>query len=189
MAELKVGGEVDAFCTKCKMVLGHTVLAVWAEQIKRVRCNTCMGEHAFKAAAGTTSKSSSASPKPRKAAAAKPKGVEKAQVSSYEAAMAGKDTSTARKYNPKEKFEVGAVIAHPAFGLGVVAAARGLEKIDIAFPGGVKTLLHNRGAAPQQVVRAVPHRPSAEAEAAEEKAQPDAAADTSDGPEPLPENA
>lgn len=181
MAELKVGGEVDAFCTRCKMVLAHTILAVWAEQIKKVRCNTCMGEHSFRSAQPGAKKearprSSSASA----SSASKP--TEKASISSYESLIAGKSRASARRYSPKEKFEVGELVEHPSFGLGVIAAARGLDKVDVAFPGTVKTLLHNRGTAPAPLARP-PQPRQADVEVQEDAANGDPTAETSDEPE------
>lgn len=178
MAELKVGGEVDAFCTRCKMVLAHTILAVWAERIKKVRCNTCMGEHAFRASEpGTRS--------PRVGSSASPgvsKRPEKPSGSSYETLMEGKSRASARRYNPKERFEVGNLVEHPSFGLGVIAAVRGLDKIDVAFPGTVKTLLHNRGAAPTTLAKPPPPK-APDLEATDDRANGDPAAETSDEPE------
>lgn len=179
MAELKVGGEVDAFCTKCKMVLAHTTLAVWAGEIKRVRCNTCMGEHAYRRS--EPGASSSAAKPARAKAAAKPKAPAVAAVSSsYEELMEGKDRGSARSYNVKEKFAVGELVKHPTFGLGVVAAARGVDKIDVAFPGAVKTLVHNKGAPPQTFAKPPPRRPIIESPS---DANADPAAETSDEPE------
>jgi hypothetical protein len=176
MPELKVGGEVDAHCTRCKLVLAHTILAIWAGRIKRVRCNTCMGEHAFHAAEPSSSSSRAARPRPAapiKAVASSP--------SSYDALLAGKDRSSARRYDAKQKFSVGDLVEHPAFGLGVVAAARGLEKIDVAFPTTAKTLLHNRGAGPALASRPPMSKvPDVELD---ERHQPDPAADTSDEPD------
>ena len=37
----KTGGEVDCFCTRCKMVLAHTILAMVGDRPARVKCNTC----------------------------------------------------------------------------------------------------------------------------------------------------
>ncbi|MGC4121499.1 MAG: hypothetical protein QM765_44375 [Myxococcales bacterium] len=134
MAEFKVGGEVDSYCTRCKMVLAHTVLAVWAGSIKKVQCNTCGGQHAFrKAEPGAASASSSAAPRPsrpRAAAADKPKAASAASAlsSSYDELIANKDRGSARAFNIKEKFAVGDLLQHPTFGLGVVAAVRGLDK-------------------------------------------------------------
>jgi len=179
MAELKVGGEVDAFCTKCKMVLAHTTLAVWAGQIKRVRCNTCMGEHVFRKAEPGASSPSQKPSRPRVASVNKPKATGPALLSSYEELLEGKDRSAARPFNLKQKFAVGDLVQHPTFGLGVVAAARGLDKIDVAFPGSVKTLQHNKAGAPATFAK--PLR-QLDAVTPEDEAK-DPAAETSDEPE------
>lgn len=185
MAELKVGGEVDSYCTKCKMVLAHTVLAVWAGQIKKVQCNTCGGQHAFRRAEpGASSPSSSSGPKasrPRSSAADRPKAVAAPAVSSsYDELVAGKDRTSARAFNVKLKFAVGDLVQHPTFGLGVVAAARGPDKIDVAFPGTIKTLQHNKGGAPATLAKPPPPR-TADVAVPEDGAKgEDPAADTSD---------
>ncbi len=180
MAELKVGGEVDAFCTRCKMVLAHTILAVWAEQIKKVRCNTCMGEHSFRTAQpGTKSAKARTSGASGSSAA---KAIEKPSASSYESLIAGKSRASARRYSLKEKFEVGELVEHPSFGLGVIAAVRGLDKVDVAFPGTVKTLLHNRGAAPAPLARP-PQPRHPDIEAPDNASGGDPTAETSDEPE------
>lgn len=179
MADIKVGGEVDAYCTRCKLVLAHTVLAIWASQIKRVRCNTCMGEHAFRAAVpgGPTLKAPKA---PRAARALTPRATaaERASATTYETMLAGRDRAAARRYSPREQFAPNDLVAHPSFGLGVVAAARGLDKIDVAFPGGVKTLLHNKEASPAPFARPpAPKAADVELQAGREE---DPAAETSD---------
>ena len=184
MSELKVGGEVDAFCTKCKLVLAHTVLAVWAGQIKRVRCNTCMGEHGYRRGAPGASAAKPAHP--RATAAPKSKAAAEPTVPrSYVELLAGRGASSARRYNLKEKFAVGELVQHPSFGLGVVGAARGLEKIDVAFPGGVKTLLHNKGAGPAELAKPLPSK-QPDVELADDAHQPDPAAETSDEQEDTP---
>src|SRR2546422_898504 len=45
---LRVGGDIDAWCTRCKMNLGHTILALVGTRPARVRCNTCHGEHNYR---------------------------------------------------------------------------------------------------------------------------------------------
>ena len=42
------GDEVDSKCTKCKLILAHTIVAMVGDQIARVKCNTCGGEHAYR---------------------------------------------------------------------------------------------------------------------------------------------
>jgi hypothetical protein len=126
----KVGGDIDAFCTRCKMELGHTVLAMVGTKPVRVRCNTCQGEHNYR---GSSAKAS------RKPAAAR----EKPTVTSWEALLAQKDISQARRYSAREKFEAEEVLSHPVFGIGLVQEVRG-DKIQVAFKADVKTLVHGK---------------------------------------------
>jgi hypothetical protein len=127
----RVGGDVDSFCTKCKMLLGHTILAMVGERPKRVRCNTCQGEHNYRASA--------APPVKRSSAAAR----EKAVITSWEALLAGKDLARARKYSLRDRFEKDEVINHALFGIGIVQEVRG-DKIGVAFKANIKTLIHGK---------------------------------------------
>jgi hypothetical protein len=45
---IRTGDDIDAYCTRCKIDLTHTVLALASEnQAERVRCNTCGSEHRY----------------------------------------------------------------------------------------------------------------------------------------------
>jgi hypothetical protein len=134
MATLRTGGEVDAFCTKCRMTLAHTILAmVGATQIARVQCNTCGGQHAYRREDGSKAKPASPrAPQPRK------------EVISWDRRVAELDPAKARKYTPRETFSADELISHPTFGLGIVSAVR-QDKIDVAFKAFEKTLVHARG--------------------------------------------
>ena len=130
----RVGGDIDAMCTKCKMVLGHTILAMVGTKAARVRCNTCQGEHNYRAAAATPAKKrwEPASERERKPV-----------VTSWEALLAAKDITRARRYSAKEKFAHDEVVDHPVFGIGLVREIRG-DKMDVAFKADVKTLVHGK---------------------------------------------
>jgi hypothetical protein len=136
MATPKVGGEVDAYCTKCRMTLAHTILAMLGAKIARVRCNTCGGDHAYRAEPGTVRAGGA---KPR---AATPR-AEKVVIT-WEQRLAGKDPATAKTYSAKETFAVGDLVNHPTFGLGLVEAVRD-DKADITFKAEAKTLVHGKG--------------------------------------------
>ena len=127
----RVGGDIDAFCTRCRMLLGHTVLAMVGERPARVRCNTCQGEHNYRPAALV--------PASRGRAPAH----EKPVVTTWEALLRGKDLARARRYSPKDLFEKDEVINHPLFGIGIVQEVRG-DKIGVAFKADVKTLVHHK---------------------------------------------
>jgi hypothetical protein len=166
----KVGGEVDAFCTRCRLTLAHTILAMVGTKIARVRCNTCNGDHAYRSAPGTTDKpsassraSSSSTPKASRATA------EEKLVISFEEQLAGKDLANAPRYSAKDTYKVDQVLQHPTFGLGLVTAVRG-DKVDITFKSETKTLVHGRGGAPADKPAFSP--PSAKATGPADKPQP-----------------
>jgi hypothetical protein len=149
MATHKVGGEVDAPCTRCKLTLAHTILAMVGTKIARVRCNTCGGDHVYRSAPGTTDRPSASSRASTSRAstprAEKPEKV----VISFEEQLSGKDIANAPKYSPKDTYQVDQVIQHPTFGLGLVTAVRG-DKVDITFKSETKTLVHGRSGSPSE---------------------------------------
>ena len=135
---LRVGGDIDAWCTRCKMSLGHTILALVGGKPARVRCNTCQGEHNYRGSAGSEPRKGSWEPREvRERREARP------SVTSWEALLAGKDLSRARRYSAKEKYATEEVIQHPSFGIGLVQEVRG-DKIQVAFKADVKTLVHGK---------------------------------------------
>jgi hypothetical protein len=134
---IKVGGDIDAWCTRCKMLLGHTILAMVGTRAARVRCNTCQGEHKY-APSGPEPKKGSWEPKvDRDRRLAKP------VVTSWEALLAKKDVSAARRYSVKERFETDDVLDHPVFGIGLVQEVNG-DKMRVAFKADTKLLVHGK---------------------------------------------
>ena len=134
------GGYVDAWCTKCKLELGHTIIAMVGNVPKRVQCNTCQGEHNYRSnqsGAGSVS-SGTAAKVVRKV---------KAQVKSYDdylVRLNSADPSKTRKYIFSENFKKDEVIDHPHFGIGVVMSVINSNKIEILFKNGPKLLVQNR---------------------------------------------
>lgn len=183
----KVGGEVDAFCTRCRLTLAHTILAMVGTKIARVRCNTCNGDHAFRSAPGTTDKpsasarSSGGGSSGTKAPRASRATAEEKIIISFEEQLAGKDIANAPRYSPKDTYKPDQVIQHPTFGLGLVTAVRG-DKVDITFKSETKTLVHGRGGSPAEKPAFSP--PSAKATGPADKPQ----ADTTEEPAPPPGN-
>ncbi len=132
----RVGGDIDALCSRCKMLLGHTVLAMVGSKPVRVRCNTCQGEHNYKAPPSPAAE-------PRQRASAAARSSPKSNVTSWEALLQGKDLSRARRYGVKERFAIDEVLQHPVFGMGVVQDVRS-DKVDVVFNTGTKTLVHGK---------------------------------------------
>lgn len=135
----RVGGEVDSYCTKCRMMLAHTIIAMVGEKIARVQCNTCMGQHAHRAQPPGTAKKKAATEGTTRRRTSK----KEVETLPFESLFEGADVSQARTYSPRERFEEKEIVNHPTFGLGLVETARD-DKIDIVFKMGQKTLIHGR---------------------------------------------
>src|SRR5215470_3347499 len=109
-----IGKDVDSWCTRCRMMLAHTVEAVVNGRVTRVHCNTCGGQHAYRAKApGSGSERRPRSRADGERASAKP-------VRDYASLLRGRDPAAARAYGLTERFKDGELIRHATFGLGVV---------------------------------------------------------------------
>ncbi|MDR0965113.1 MAG: hypothetical protein LBM75_01160 [Myxococcales bacterium] len=143
-----VGSEIEAKCSRCKLDLMHTVVAMLEGKPRRVRCLTCSGDHIYrmpaslKAAKAAERKKAAASKKSKAAKKGKTGG--RGEVPDFETLAGGKRIDNPRPYAMTERFVGGEIIEHPMFGIGIVAVVRGQDKIDVSFRKGVHTLLHNR---------------------------------------------
>jgi hypothetical protein len=127
----KVGGEVDAFCSRCQLLLAHTVIAMVGAVPAKVECNTCRTVHAFRSATGRPARRTLT-------------GSRKSGVTATFDQMLATHTSPPRRYASSERFEPGDVVDHPSFGRGFVSAPRDAGKVEITFRTGVKTLVHGK---------------------------------------------
>lgn len=166
MTAIRVGGEIDAFCSKCDLNLAHTIIAMVGPKVVKVKCNTCGNDHQYRGEQPLVKSQSFANPKKRAASSssgAAPKATRAAVA--WEDKFKGKDLSRARKFSIRDTYAVDDVIDHPTFGLGLVVAVR-TDKIDVSFKQEEKVLVHGKGGPPA---------PAAEApKAGEAPATPDA---------------
>lgn len=142
----RVGGEIDAFCTKCKLDLNHRVVAMLGEAVKRVLCLTCNGEHNFRRPAAEREKE-----KERKAhnraihagtagtKASVPR-TERSQKLIWERATTGQPTGAFKAYNVKGTYSTGELIRHTRFGDGVIARVIDAQKMEVIFEDGPRTM-------------------------------------------------
>ena len=45
---VRLGDVVDDYCPKCRLIMNHGVVGMVGDEVKKVRCNTCMSEHLFR---------------------------------------------------------------------------------------------------------------------------------------------
>ena len=147
---LKTGGEVDSYCTKCRMVLNHRIIAMVGTRPVRVECSTCNSHHNYRAAApgdapakgsagGTVVTRSSTTPRaargPSKAAQ-----IILDRERQWEKAIAGHAVTDFRVYRVSLTFKEGDLIRHSKFGDGVVTRIIDTGKVEILFKDEARTL-------------------------------------------------
>lgn len=137
MSQLTVGKDVLSYCTKCKLNLGHTIVAMKdSKHIAKVKCNTCQTQQSYKDP--TLAKQNKT--RTRKTAAAPSK------VISVSDLWMEKMSSTKKKSTPyamDHKFMEGDIIDHVKFGPGIVEKVVD-DKIEVIFRHEIKTLVHNK---------------------------------------------
>lgn len=45
---MRLGDEVDDYCSRCKRAQDHAVVSLDGEEVKKVRCRTCSYEHTYR---------------------------------------------------------------------------------------------------------------------------------------------
>jgi hypothetical protein len=141
--QLKVGGETQAYCTSCRTMREHVIVAMAEGKPAKVECSECHKQHLFRAGPpGTKTASGSRTSTARsKKAAEAPRQLPQIDIA---AQIAGREV---RGYDPKVGFAVGDVVKHPSFGVGLVTGLPGAQKMEVTFESGAKLLAHDRNAA------------------------------------------
>src|SRR4030095_4772136 len=117
--------NIDPLCSKCKMLLAHTIQAMVGDTPKRVMCNTCKSQHAYKPQTAKTSST------PR---------MGKSAVNKHQAALKASSTAVAKAYSQTSKYETGDILDHLTLGRGVTIAVKEGAKIEVLFESGLNTL-------------------------------------------------
>ena len=144
MKVLEAGSEIDSYCTKCRMDLGHRIVAMVASRPKRVICLTCGSQHNYRAPASAR-EAARKTPGPRKSAGARvtiKARAEADRVSEWESRIAGQAHDAFERYAMDKTFQPGQLIQHKKFGEGYVIDVMDGGKVNIMFRDGVKTLAH-----------------------------------------------
>jgi len=48
MPEMRLGDILDDYCSRCRLLTDHSVVAMVGEQVRKVRCRTCHFEHDYR---------------------------------------------------------------------------------------------------------------------------------------------
>jgi hypothetical protein len=152
---LRAGGEVDSWCTKCKLVLNHRVIAMVSSTPVRVECSTCSSHHNYRprapgdktpaspAGRSTSSAASrplSSGPRSTRASITKAQQAALDREKSWEKATLGKTAAEFKSYRVDETFSEGDLVRHKKFGDGVVTRILDAKKVEILFRDEARTL-------------------------------------------------
>jgi hypothetical protein len=155
---LTAGSEIDAWCTKCRMILGHRIVALVRTTPARVICMTCNSEHRYlktapgsksvapvkRLADGTLSQvgrtGTESTTRKTSTSAAK----NHAKPNEWETRVLGQAVSSFTRYNMGRRYILGELVAHPKFGDGYVLEVVDPQKVSIMFRDGPRTLAHGQ---------------------------------------------
>jgi hypothetical protein len=142
---LRVAGEVDSWCTKCRLVLNHRIVSMKVGKPYQVECLTCRTTHLWRATApGEKAPSATTSGAARPRAASGPKSTRitpaMKQEQAWEKAIAGHGVNEFKTYNTTLTFQEGQLLRHKKFGDGVVMRVIDAHKVEVLFRDEPKTL-------------------------------------------------
>jgi hypothetical protein len=151
---LRAGGEVDSYCTKCRMVLNHRIIVMVGALPHNVECSTCSSHHRYrarppgeKAPPGEKPAKAGAGVKEPRAArvtsATKAVAAREVREKSWEKAVLGKAVTDFTRYTIKSTFKEGELVRHTKFGDGVVTRIVDAGKVEIAFRDETRMLAQN----------------------------------------------
>jgi DNA-directed RNA polymerase subunit RPC12/RpoP len=151
---LRAGGEVDSYCTKCRLVLNHRIIAMVGTTPRKVECSTCSSHHLYRARPpGEKPEPGEKSAKggggikepkaPRVTGASKARALSESREKSWEQAVLGKAVKDFTRYSIKGTFRQGELVHHTKFGDGVVTRIVDTAKVEIAFKDETRMLAQN----------------------------------------------
>lgn len=145
MKPLTAGSEIDSWCTRCRMDLGHRIVAMVDGRPKRVICLTCNSEHNYRAPASekktTKTRRTAGTAAQRVTQKAK---AEAERVSEWEGRIAGQANDAFVRYSMDKSFAPDQLVNHKKFGEGYVVEVLDDGKVSIMFRDGPRVLAHGQ---------------------------------------------
>jgi hypothetical protein len=128
-------------CGRCGQVW-HVVMAKMGDKIAKVVCKRCGGHHRYRDenAAAAAEAGGDAAGRPRRATFGSSRRAKGAGRPSTPEAPAFDPAKPPRAYAARDSYVAGERVAHPTFGVGVVAGSPGAGKVDVVFSGGARVL-------------------------------------------------
>jgi hypothetical protein len=147
---LRVAGEVDSWCTKCRLVLNHRIVSMKNGKAYQVECLTCRAQHLWRPhAPGERPAASGGDRAPRSMGSAGNSGGAPRSTrltpavrheQTWEKAIAGRGVNEFRPYNAGQSFKEGDLLRHKTFGDGLVTRVIDAHKVEVLFKDEARKL-------------------------------------------------
>jgi hypothetical protein len=142
----RVGKEIDADCTKCKMLLHHIIVSEICGLVSKVQCKTCGSVHKYR----NGPKKAAPGKRELKTGTARAKSSINRQTkdSEFQARwQKKKDAMPADPdivdYRPGSDYRTSDMVQHATFGLGFVQRVLSKTRVEILFQTGLKLMVMN----------------------------------------------
>ncbi len=121
LEKFAAGDHIVSYCTKCKLMIDHAIMAMDGETIAKVKCKTCGSAHKYRSAADI---------KPARTVRKKEDAVKTAETLWESCLVEAKGKE--RVYDMAGKYRIGDIVIHHTFGKGVVRKLY-YNKCDVLF--------------------------------------------------------
>jgi len=151
---LRVAGEVDSWCTRCRLILNHRIVSMKSGKAHQVECLTCRAQHLWRPSvpgerppSNETGRAPAGSERPH--ASPRAGGARTPRVSAaarheqaWEHALNGRGVHEFKAYSVAGSFQEGDLLRHKKFGDGVVTRVIDGHKVEVLFRDEARTLAH-----------------------------------------------
>jgi hypothetical protein len=146
---LRVAGEVDSWCTRCRLLLNHRIVSMKSGKAYQVECLTCRSAHLWRphAPGGKAPTAGERSAGVRRSATSPAGPARSGRVSAaarleeqWAKATLGRGDRDFKAYNVAGNFHEGDLVRHKKFGDGVVTRIIDAKKVEVLFRDEPRTL-------------------------------------------------
>jgi len=144
----QIAKDIDAVCTKCKMLLNHIVVSEISGSVSKVQCKTCGSVHKYRNGA----KKAAREKRELKTRTVKDKSsvISQAQQEKIQLRwQKKKDTMPAFAdiidYRIDGDYVTSNIVRHAKFGLGFIERVLSKTRLEILFQTGLKVMAMNTG--------------------------------------------
>jgi len=142
-----IGSDIEAYCTKCKLLLNHIILIHEDNMVSKIKCKTCGSEHKYKDPKSTKKKTSpSLNQHRKKNVKVDPifyKRVVTAPAQWEDKKKEMKPNHLIKDYRTQDTYQLKDVIQHHTFGLGFVEGIISTTSMDVLFCDTIKRMVMN----------------------------------------------